>query len=428
MENIFMNDFNNRLEVLRLKEKNFDYVNSVHNSGFLYDCFIKKDEDLFFIMDLVFEKMEDFNDIFIEVFHKKAIQELIFIEKQIDEHPEGEVKESFLKFYKGSIETIQKNLEISSINEFMVRNLQQCKDFFQGYSNAMEVLGNYCDESFFNKYYPLKSIIVVFTKDYSAMEVEKKSVSDLETSDEVKRELKRIYGDEKILDRYNLFKFTDDFFMYYKELNYIKDKRGGEKYFMLSVSKELLGLIDDLINKKFVNDVSFQIESIFPFSFGFEEKAYGVFFDYDIESLVDISMFYNIDDIDNKLYVFVIKEDNKVSLTFETSVSDFFMDDDCNVATNLVHLEVIKKDGVDVISHIDHEYIIYKAEDYERRIGVNPEQRGFHKIKTFKIDGASIPFNYNFRGIPVLYFFLLSCMDNKDLIHEYFKNVVNGGG
>jgi hypothetical protein len=110
-------------------------------------------------------------------------------------------------------------------------------------------------------------------------------------------------------------------------------------------------------------------------------------------------------------------------LTFEELIQDFVIEGDY-IVTQVVHLEYSKMNGVDLISHIDHEYIYYTVDQYEKR-QTDPNQKGEarSRIKTFKVDDASIPFTLP-DGRWFLYIVLERHFQNTALIQEYFQKVL----
>ena len=97
-----------------------------------------------------------------------------------------------------------------------------------------------------------------------------------------------------------------------------------------------------------------------------------------------------------------------------------------------------------VITHIDHEFVFYSQEDYSKRMN-NSDIKGneYQKLKSFKIDGAEIPFDimckhtFNMHtdnpdefdrvteSIPFIVFVLKSYFKHFDLIDVYFTDLFN---
>ncbi|PSU78528.1 hypothetical protein CTM93_18435 [Photobacterium phosphoreum] len=247
----------------------------------------------------------------------------------------------------------------------------------------------------------------------------------LMVSDSVKSELVRIYGDSALC-KYDLFKLdlTSQLIMNNDEFPYIYDENNQRDYLILDhKDKRVIEIFIDLINQGYVKDISFKISSVENCLVILEEAKYGQKYSLKLKDLPDLSVFYDLDSQDDHLWIFVRKDKNdKFSITFEETIEDLFFDKNEYVITNLIHLEVTRINGVDVISHIDHEYIIYTMDTYINRLE-NSGVKGEHKIKTFKIDNATIPLDYKFNNCNVLYHVVHECMSKKNLVKEYFENL-----
>lgn len=125
------------------------------------------------------------------------------------------------------------------------------------------------------------------------------------------------------------------------------------------------------------------------------------------------------------------------NITFEELCEDF-NDFEGMVVTQVVHLQYKDfKDNV-YITHLDHEYIFYTIEEYEKRLW-DATQKGTaqRRMKSFKIDNSKIPFDFrceifrkdeNGNDLPVereqFLCYVLECyFKHKDLLNEYFQKV-----
>ena len=203
-----------------------------------------------------------------------------------------------------------------------------------------------------------------------------------------------------------------------KDSQTLVDNRIG-KYFWIKVPRKLLFTIEQLINEGYISKIAFRVDFISKYIPAMEEMEYGSALKIKIDSLPDFSKFYSVDNYDNKLWIYHDKI--KSSLTFEEHIEDFEIIED-NIITQVIHLEYqIKKENY-IITHIDHEFILYTIEEYEKRL-IDPNIKGHRKIKTFKVDQASIPFNYEHHGEHFLYQVLDAYLKNTDLINEYFAKI-----
>lgn len=125
------------------------------------------------------------------------------------------------------------------------------------------------------------------------------------------------------------------------------------------------------------------------------------------------------------------------NITFEELCEDFETVEDM-IVTQVVHLEYETSGDGAFITHLDHEYIFYTIEEYEKRMH-DETQKGQAKtrMKSFKIDNSKIPFDFrceikckdeNGKELPIqkeqfLCYVLDSYFKHKDLLTEYFKKV-----
>ena len=101
----------------------------------------------------------------------------------------------------------------------------------------------------------------------------------------------------------------------------------------------------------------------------------------------------------------------------------------------MLHLQYDYNDREPIIKHLDHEYIFYTPDEYKaRKMDRRVKGKAFKRVKTFKIDGSAIPFDYECNSwkrvdpirikVPFIYFVLNEPFVNKDLIDEYFQQIL----
>lgn len=125
------------------------------------------------------------------------------------------------------------------------------------------------------------------------------------------------------------------------------------------------------------------------------------------------------------------------NITFEELCEDFDSFEDM-VVTQVVHLQYRNLGDNVYITHLDHEYIFYTVEEYEKRLGdVTQKGTAQRRMKSFKIDNSKIPFDFrceifrkdeNGNDLPVekeqFLCYVLECyFKHKDLLNEYFQKV-----
>ncbi|MBV0882139.1 hypothetical protein KTQ42_22950 [Noviherbaspirillum sp. L7-7A] len=79
------------------------------------------------------------------------------------------------------------------------------------------------------------------------------------------------------------------------------------------------------------------------------------------------------------------------NIYFEEISSDPEVFDDC-VVTQLIHIEYFIRSDQMLLAHIDHEYIFYSYDEFDKRLKDFSQKGSARKrIKTFKIDNSEIP-------------------------------------
>lgn len=204
-----------------------------------------------------------------------------------------------------------------------------------------------------------------------------------------------------------------------KESQAIVDERIG-LHFGIHVPRYLLMAIEQVIADKLVARIAFHIESIMDATPAFEDLEYGALFSFDALQLPDVSKLYDGEMCGDSLWVKVDKQ--KLSMTFEELCTDF-PEFDGTVVTQVVHMELFQEKGRYFIGHLDHEYILYMLNQYVDR-ETDARVKGHRKVKTFKIDGARIPFDFKFEGRYFMFVLLDAYFKNKALVKEYFSRAV----
>lgn len=414
MQKIIRERFTNLLE----KEKNYNPFNELINYGFCFKCFINQDEDFNITMKLINDNIEYFDKKFINTFKNNLLNELKIIKNKIESIENIEEKINEEKFHKYKITLIEKKLDISSLKEYIDKYSycllgEICLTWNKDYPEVM-------NENYIKIYEPLYSIVEILFKDYKSKST---PFINFEEIKNIKKQLIDIYSPANYIDKYNLLKFSKSHNLYvsYKEGSHIVDSEKQKYFYSDYISTIIFEVIKDLMEKKYLNDISFLVTYIRNDCVMLEEKEYGRLFSYDLKELPNISCFYDENLSDNKLIIKKQIEDSKISLTFETLKDDFISQEE-QIITNLIHLEIETINNEEFITHLDHEFILYKLDEYEDKIN-SYSKKGSKKIKTFKIDNSQIPLKYNYKGTPILIYFIMEFLDNKELIAEYFSKI-----
>jgi|GEM_PF-734015 len=218
-------------------------------------------------------------------------------------------------------------------------------------------------------------------------------------------------------NKYGLLSLCDDIsIINSKESQSLVDARIG-RHFRIDIPRDLLAAIEAAIANGWVTNISFDIGAITEVTPAFEAVEYGSVFNFQALQLPSVSKLYDEECYEDALW---IKVDTHLpaSMTFEELCADFPTLDGA-VVTQVVHLEFFVAQGQQFISHLDHEYILYTEEAYSRR-RYDASIKGHKKHKTFKIDKAHIPLDFNFEHRYFIYLVLDAYFKNKRLISEYF--------
>ena len=159
----------------------------------------------------------------------------------------------------------------------------------------------------------------------------------------------------------------------------------------------------------------------------------GIAFDMDALNKEPITRLY-ADCYDDCLWV-VVDERN---MTFE-ELCEGETYYDGKIITQVIHLQYEKTKDKYMITHLDHEYIYYTKEEYEVRKR-NHRQKGNanHRMKTFKIDKAKIPMDYQVEcryyndsmdksvtvQVNFLYYVVKNFFQHQQLVNEYFEKMI----
>ncbi|MDE5967452.1 MAG: hypothetical protein K2G89_11540 [Lachnospiraceae bacterium] len=206
------------------------------------------------------------------------------------------------------------------------------------------------------------------------------------------------------------------------------------KTIFIYMSRPLALIIEKLTNEKHIGTLSVRgkdsriYEGENHLGNFCEAVEKGLIFSFNISELPTITKLYSDECFDNALWV--LKDSQ--NLTFEELCDDFHTDGE-TIVTQMIHLEY--KDRY--ITHLDHEYIFYTLEEYEKRVK-DPFSKGQarKRIKTFKIDKSMIPLDYPCKmyrfhkdnqeeiTVPFLYFVINNFFEHKDLLDEYFSKCI----
>lgn len=160
----------------------------------------------------------------------------------------------------------------------------------------------------------------------------------------------------------------------------------------------------------------------------------GSYFDYENLNNYSVSKLYS-ETYENSMWIVIDSE----NITFEELCYDFEIYSNM-VVTQVIHLKHINENRKSYITHIDHEYVFYTLEEYEKRLmDVNQKGEAKKRIKSFKIDNSKIPFERRCKilrkdaagnevesATEQFLCYVIECyFKHKDLLKEYFQKVMN---
>lgn len=187
------------------------------------------------------------------------------------------------------------------------------------------------------------------------------------------------------------------------------------------IPSNLLGLIDE---KRNTSDFKLSLrpdyhvcgDKIRDLQYICEERDFGRGYCGKLSKIENLSKFYDKDWINDWLIV----RHNGEEITFEEILEDGPQDQD-HFVTQVVHLMFKEIEGVEIITHIDHEYVFYdEAGIKAKKNKLLTKGEARDRYKTFKIDDAKIPFSLEVSN-NLLYQVLISYFTKGDLVDEYFK-------
>ncbi len=302
--------------------------------------------------------------------------------------------------------------------------LLNCEEIFNAISDIYQN-----DLEFYRNYYKYLCIIKILFEEYKRYKASKDRFNI-----PINNALEKVYKENNIdlndvdkqYNKYKLLTIDNNFEISISNRPKVYDKRIGiyllineiGGVFLQSLKKlQEKGYISSLALRPEYNNVSKDLKK--DKILLMEEVERGKIFSFENLGNTTITKLYSTNKYDNKLWIIIDEKD----ITFEEFLEDFYVHDN-SIVTQVIHLQYKKENNHYIIEHIDHEYIFYTEDEYLKRES-NPMQRGKAKtrVKTFKIDNSKIPFILD-DGSFFLYKVLDTYFVNKDLIKEYFENVL----
>ena len=217
----------------------------------------------------------------------------------------------------------------------------------------------------------------------------------------------------------------------------IYDKEIDKTFFIKNILLHFLEQLSLLKNLGYVKDIALRVKNENPYegklscSYLAEALERGKYFSLSGLGEYSITKLYS-EKYEDCLWITI----DSRNITFEELCQDFTIYENV-VVTQVVHLEYQCKAQDAYITHLDHEYIFYTLEEYERRMKDNLQKgSGLTRLKSFKIDHSCIPFNYKvevkrkdengeellIEYVQILSYILEIYFKHKDLLKEYFQS------
>ena len=327
--------------------------------------------------------------------------------------------------YAAKLEMVNKKLGVNSFQELLIsieKEITEFPGYVEIYVNLYNNFHNNDGNNYIRNNFKYFYVADLLYQDYKK-DINKQEILCFKYSSVVKQEYQNIGIDIENTDtqfkKYNLLSLNSYFeIANYKDSQTVYDSR-VRKHFYIKVPRKLLFAIKTLLSSNNIASVCFRVDYVSKYIPVMEEMEFGSPLKLNLESLPELSRFYSADNFNDNLWVNHNKFER--TLTFEEHLDDFQVIDD-SIVTQVVHLEYKRENNLYVISHIDHEYILYTMEQYNNRLN-DSTVKGYKKVKTFKIDHSNIPFNYKFNNEYFLYIVLDSYLNNTELIEEYFNTI-----
>ena len=255
--------------------------------------------------------------------------------------------------------------------------------------------------------------------------------------------IEALYGDyfEKSsqFHKYGLLPIDNERHLYCLNPPRLYDTSKNKTIYLKNLPLDLAHKLDHLIIEKKIGNLAVRGDDMNIYNgmitceYIMEELERGRIFSLANLGKPEVSKLYSRD-YENTLWVVIDQE----SVTFEELCRDFRENKEM-VVTQVVHLQYggIGQDAI--ITHIDHEYIFYTLEEFIERTN-NPDQKGTAsaRLKSFKVDNAEIDINLTYDvvwkdadgnemtpiKVPFICYVLDCYFDHKDLLKEYFQELI----
>ena len=224
----------------------------------------------------------------------------------------------------------------------------------------------------------------------------------------------------------------------------IYDSRIDKTLYLSNVSKELLNTFIELGVSNLYKKISLRVSNskLNIFDGKYQEQKLleaverGKIFSIKNISDIPVTKLYSVNYADS-LWI----KSNDSEITFEELCENENRFND-SIITQVIHLNYLNKGNETFVTHIDHEFVFYSKSAYEKR-KVNSDIKGdaYTRLKSFKIDKATIPMTlpikhnvtlydevsgeiiHKVETVPFIVYILKTYLKHTDLIDEYFAKL-----
>ena len=249
---------------------------------------------------------------------------------------------------------------------------------------------------------------------------------------------KAVLGKQSQFHKYGIIPIDENRELLSINLPRIYDKTINRTFFTKNVPLRLLQKISEMISEGIIGDFAVRLlnepgyEGKMDVEYFTEDVERGKVFDFVDLGSYSVSKLYS-EKYENCMWVII----DPPNITFEELCEDFDIYEDM-VITQVIHLQYVIEHEKTYITHLDHEYIFYSIDEYERRlIDVTQKGEAQARMKSFKIDHARIPFDRRCKvlrrdeegnDLPLeneqFLCYVLECyFKHKDLLKEYFQKI-----
>lgn len=381
--------------------------------GFCHDVFATKDPLFMQFKSEIESKRE--NDIFEEKIYESIYRSLLsdceIYSKQLKVNPANQMVEFKYKRTKEEIEC----LESDGIDKYSIYVFTGIKNLFTSQPNYDFICENYL-------YYIILKIEFENRKKELELGINNKGLVE----EIYQRAGMNLSENDKQFRKYALLSVFPENLKYGTYDSYVFDSRIKGTFLINKLSPSVTEMLIYYTEENFLSEVA-----VLPIGRSFEsgEDRNSLLHEHlEFGNYFDFSKFKNVKatkltskNYDDSLWILI----DSGNMTFEELLDNFEVNDDDEVVTQVIHLEYEAIGELITITHLDHEFIYYSIEEYEKRVQ-NYRQKGnaSKRQKTIKIDGSRIPFIDN-QGQSLLYTFLKSYIVNSELVDEYFQNVIS---